>query len=44
VQIKKRLQINVAISALTVVIIFLVLFLSLYQLNEANNAAKIAGE
>ncbi|MHB9097835.1 MAG: sensor histidine kinase [Syntrophales bacterium] len=43
-QIKKRLQINVAVSVLTVFVICLVLFLSLHQLNKANDSAKIAGE
>lgn len=43
-QIKKRLQINIAVSALTVLVICLVLFLSLHQLNRANDSAKIAGE
>ncbi len=43
-QIKKRLQINVAVSVLMAFVICLVLFLSLYRLNKANNSAKIAGD
>ncbi len=43
-QIKKRLQINVVVSVLTVLLIGLVLFLSLYRINKANNLAKIAGD
>jgi len=43
-QIKRRLQINVAISLLTAIVICLVLLLSLYRLKKANNSAKIAGD
>ena len=42
--IKKRLQINVAVSVMIAVVIGLVLFLALYRLNRANNLAIIAGE
>jgi PAS domain S-box-containing protein len=43
-QIKKRLQINVAVSVLVALVICLVLLLSLYRLNKANNSAKISDE
>jgi PAS domain S-box-containing protein len=43
-RINKRLQINVAVSVLTAVVICLVLFLSLYRLNKANYSGKIAGD
>jgi PAS domain S-box-containing protein len=43
-KIKKRLQINVAVSVMTAFVICLVLFLSLYRLNQANNLGKIAGD
>ena len=41
-QIKKRLQINVAISLLTAIAVGLVLFLSLHRLSKAINFARIA--
>jgi len=43
-QIKRRLQINVAVAVLVTVVMCLVLFLSLYRVNKANNLAKIADE
>jgi len=43
-KIKKRLQVNVALSLLTAFVICLVLFLSLHRINKANYAAKTAGE
>lgn len=43
-RIKNRLQINVAVSMMIAFVISLVLLLSLYQLNKANNTGKIAGE
>ena len=42
-QIKKRLQINVALSLLTAVVIGIMLSLSLYRLNKANKLAEITG-
>jgi PAS domain S-box-containing protein len=43
-RIKKRLQINFALSLLMVFAIFLLLSISLYRLNKANNLEKIADE
>src|SRR5512145_1328672 len=43
-KIQKRLQINIALSVFTVVIVCLVLFWSLYRIDKANDLAKIAGE
>ena len=43
-RIKKRLQINFALSLLMVFVIFLLLSMSLYRLNKANNLEKIADE
>jgi two-component sensor histidine kinase/HAMP domain-containing protein len=43
-QIKKRLQINVAVSVLTALAACLVLFPALYRMNEANNSEKIADD
>jgi PAS domain S-box-containing protein len=43
-RIKKRLQINIAISFLTVLVICLVLLISLSRLNKANKSEKIADD
>jgi len=43
-QIKKRLQINIAISALTVLVVCLVLSLSIYHLNRSKESAIISAE
>jgi signal transduction histidine kinase/HAMP domain-containing protein len=41
---KRRLQLNVALSVLTACVVCLVLFLSLYRLERANQGTKTAGE
>lgn len=43
-RIKQRLQLNVVVSVLIAVAICLVLSLSFYLINKANNTGKIAGE
>ena len=43
-RIKKRLQINIAVSISMALIVCLVLLLSLYRLDKANNLGIIAGE
>jgi len=43
-KVKQRLKIHLVLSVTTVVIVFLILSLALYRINQANNIAKIAGD
>lgn len=43
-EIKKRLQINVAVSAITALVIIFMLFLTLYRINRAVDASDLADE
>ena len=43
-KIKKRLQLSVLLSLLTIFVVCLILLLSLHQINRANNSAIIASE